>query len=485
MQIRHFAAVVIVLATAMAGPAYARTDVGHRVESLVVEGSTSKESRQVTVHLWYPAGRHAFRRAADTVYTSSLHGKTLVPERWDPLSWQVDAEIARDTAAVEVHRKPLPVIVFSHGSTNDPIDYAHTLERIAAKGFVVAAPYHVNNTQDDARMDFINGMVEPDLFACLDGRPAPCSRSVVPRSMEDRGRDITAILDELPDWFGDRVDAKRAGVLGHSRGTVTALAAAGGSTTWGFGPERRVKAVMGMAIGVPAITNGVDLTAVTVPAVLVAGGNDTNSEQIVSESAFRTINSADKLFVGLPMATHRTFDSTYCAQLQSAGAAFDTDHDNVVEPEELTNTRPILDRHTVSLIAASAPGFISGKAVHYCARAYFKRPVDIEQLVAATFNAEYACDGDSCAIAPPAVPPPPPRAVCVTTSVPCTGLDTDEVKEGMADIAGAFFRNALVREKGVRSSRWLSPKWLLKHVPMVGSACAVAGGDPVYPPCPG
>ena len=38
---------------------------------------------------------------------------------------------------------------------NDPIDYAYTLELIASEGFVVAAPYHVNNTQDDVRIDYI------------------------------------------------------------------------------------------------------------------------------------------------------------------------------------------------------------------------------------------------------------------------------------------------------------------------------------------
>jgi predicted dienelactone hydrolase len=39
------------------------------------------------------------------------------------------------------------VIVFSHGSVNDPIDYTWTLEGIARAGFIVAAPYHTNNTQ--------------------------------------------------------------------------------------------------------------------------------------------------------------------------------------------------------------------------------------------------------------------------------------------------------------------------------------------------
>ena len=129
------------------------------------------------------------------------------------------------------------MIVFSHGSNNDPIDYAHTLELIAGAGFVVAAPYHVNNTQDDARIDYVNQQAREQLHAtqrvlyCNDGLPpranfgtGDCSKSNVPLNMADRVRDISRILDELPRWFGNRVDVSRAGVMGHSRGTVTALA---------------------------------------------------------------------------------------------------------------------------------------------------------------------------------------------------------------------------------------------------------------------
>ncbi len=150
---------------------------------------------------------------------------------------------------------------------------------------------------------------------------------------------------------------------------------------------------MGMAIGAATVTAGVDLVDVTVPTVLVSGAKDANSVPAVSETAFTTISSADKLIVRLPLATHRSFDSTYCAQLQSAGAAFDTDPGSrgVLVPDEVTSTRPILDRHTFNLIAASPPQFLSGKAVHYCARRFFTRPVNIERLVAATPNAEYAC----------------------------------------------------------------------------------------------
>jgi predicted dienelactone hydrolase len=492
--------------------------VGHTVKRIVVQGSTlcpglvadpncTLEPRQVDVHLWYPADRRGLSDAPKTVYKSALHGNELIlpepiPSTWEPLSWSVEAEIARENAVIDRHGKAFPVIVFSHGSTNDPIDYAHTLELIAGEGFVVAAPSHVNNTQDDARTDFINTQAGAQLFACRDGRPSPCSRTNIPRSMQDRVRDISAVLNALPGWLGDRVDVARAGVMGHSRGTVTALAAAGGSSTWGFGPETRVKAIMGMAIGAPAITFAANLANVTVPAVLVAGGLDRNppDAQSVSQMAFDTIKSPDRLFVGIPNATHRSFDSTYCGQLQSAGAAFDLDHDGVVElPEldtdgdevversELDSTRAILDLHTVRLIAASAPGGASGKAIHYCASEFFTSPVDIRELVGAHAvatpgipSSEFSCSGEEvrvCAPLPSSECPP-------TNNVPCTGLDTEEVKSGVKEIAVAFFDTALKPDgnDGIHFKRYLAPKWLMKHVTMVGNAEAYAGPGSVCTP---
>jgi predicted dienelactone hydrolase len=401
--------------------------VGHRVENLVVPGSTQQESRKVKVHLWYPAEPGAFSTAPQTVYTSGLYGRTLIPELWDPLAWKIESPVARETAAIDPQGKPLPVIVFSHGSVNDPIDYASTLELIARAGFVVAAPYHVNNTQDDVRIDTINAAAaaqgRPALFPCDDGRPSPCSRTDVARSIDDRVRDISAILDALPRWFGTRVDAAKAGVMGHSRGTISALAAAGGSTTWGFGPERRVKAVMGMAIGVRTLKDAVNLASITVPTVLVAGGLDRNSVQAVSEEAYAAISSADKRFVAIPNATHRSFDSTYCTQLQSAAAIAQA------------NPRAILDAYSVPLIAASGPGGTSGKAVHYCAGSFFTNPVDIRPLVASTPLSEF----------PPTVGG---TSVCTTTSIPCTGLDTEEVKEKMSALAVEFFTAKLAGTAG-------------------------------------
>jgi len=416
----------VAMAAASDGSAAIRP-VGHTVKSIDVRGSAQGEQRQVAVHLWYPARRSDASASPRTVYRSALHG-VLLPELWDPLSWSVEARSAREGAAIDPAGKRFPVIVFSHGSVNDPIDYAHTLELIAAAGFVVAAPYHVNNTQDDVRIDYINTRAGSQLIPCNDGRPGPCSRTAVPFSMADRVRDISSVLDRLPAWLGHRVDVSRAGVLGHSRGTVTALAAAGGSADWSAPPglncvpaqpngehprhcwpglvrEPRVKAIMGMAIGGPPITFGADLSNVRVPTLLVAGTRDMTSPQEVSEAAFEQIATRRKAFIPIKNATHRSFDSTYCDQTQAAGAIAQA------------KTDAILDLHTFTGIV-NAP--TSGKAIDYCPFATFTNPTDIRGLVASLTG--FAVTQDN---------------------VPTTGLDTERVKHKMTALAVIFFGTAL------------------------------------------
>ena len=247
-------AATVVLSVAGGGATAAATDapVGHTVKPMVVPGSTQSEPRKVDVHLWYPADSQDFSARTKAVYTSALYGQELIPERWDPLSWKVEAELAREDAAIDPHGQPFPAIVFSHGSVNDPINYAHMLERIAGAGFVVAAPSHVTDTQEDVRIDYINaaGRHAPvQLQRRTDAArsrycrpstgtvPGPATR--VPQRMADRARDISKVLDELPGWFGARADMSRKWASsGHSRGTLSGLAAAGGSTAWGF-PDAR------------------------------------------------------------------------------------------------------------------------------------------------------------------------------------------------------------------------------------------------------
>ena len=126
-----------------------------------------------------PGGRLAARPKA--VYTSALHGEGPLPraDRWDPLSWKVEAEIAREGAAIDPARRGVPRDRVLARHMNDPIDYAHTLERIAAAGFVVAAP--ITRQQHPGR--------RPHRLHQRAGRLAPCRAAAAVQLQRRAGAD--------------------------------------------------------------------------------------------------------------------------------------------------------------------------------------------------------------------------------------------------------------------------------------------------------
>jgi predicted dienelactone hydrolase len=387
-------------------PAHAAL-VGHRIERLVVAGAAQGEPRAVDVHLWYPATAASAAARPKAMYTSPLYGRALIPGK-SPLSWTVEAELAREGAAIEPAGAAFPVIVFSHGNNNDPIDYAYTLEQLAAAGFIVAAPYHTNNSQDEVRIDFANAQGASPPIPCKDGRPSPCSRLEVPVGMADRVRDLTAILNAMPTWFGPRADTARAGLFGHSRGTVTALTALGGSDVWPVTVDRRFQAIMGMAIGTQAMTNGIRLADVKVPVLLVGGTLDATSPLSVSRFAYDHVTSPDKQLIEIQNGYHRTFDSTYCDQVRASGTIAAAD------------PNAVMDRQTFDQIALHPT---SGRPQDYCAQATFTQPV--ADLLFATNGFRVTA-----------------------TNVPTSGLDTNTVKSQMSALAVQFFTAKLARAAG-------------------------------------
>jgi predicted dienelactone hydrolase len=111
-----------------------------------------------------------------SVCTSRLNG--IPPASpGEPLSWAIGSRASFENLPIARGRRRFPVIVFSHGSQNNAIDYVYTLEALASFGFIVAAPDHVNDTQDHARIDFINSEAGFELISCFDGLVSPCARS--------------------------------------------------------------------------------------------------------------------------------------------------------------------------------------------------------------------------------------------------------------------------------------------------------------------
>ena len=123
-------------------------------------------------------------------------------------------------------KKPVPLIVISHGLGSDPQTFSYIAEHLASHGFAVAIPEHIETSANKFARFF-------------DGFERPPSPSV----FANRPLDITYLLDELekkyqpsPIWKR-RIDFNNVGILGQSFGGYTALAVGGAE----LNPEKLIE----------------------------------------------------------------------------------------------------------------------------------------------------------------------------------------------------------------------------------------------------
>jgi len=392
---------------------------------------TAGERRPMDVLLFYPADKTAHQSASPTVYVSRLNGKPIIdpnnPNRWVPMSYAVAAEGARGSVPVDQHGPRFPLIVFSHPAMSDPQNIAPTLERLASHGYVIAAPWHEGDTQDDRIIDVINGLAKTKIIPCFDGGPSPCLDAALQKAVQNRALDIAALIDAIPAYFGDRVDMERVGLFGQSRGVLTALAAAGGSTPFNIQAEPRIDAIMMLAIGMRSATVSMDLAKVAIPSLFVAGKIDRNTPMAISVEAFDTVSSQEKGLVIFELAEHGVYSINRCAHMQAAGAIFQAEPRAIGEQLTLENIMVSLN---------------SGTPIDYCRFDFFVNPVDIRPVVKTMTGFDVT-------------PANVPRQLDAVTAMPV-----------VLELANTFFDATLVKhdrdEEGPRFKRYLSPEYLLK-----------------------
>ena len=166
---------------------------------------------------------------------------------------------------------------------------------------------------------------------------------------------------------------------------------------------------MGLANGARDITFGADVQDITVPALLVGGELDPTT--LVSKEVFDRLPSTGKAFVLIPNAKHRHFDSGLCAETQSSGAI------------AVANSRAILDLQTVRTLVTGGSLRDNGRSMDYCGFETFTNPIDIRALVASLTAFNVTPD-----------------------NVPTTGLDSNDVKDEVVELAVIFFGHALDRD---------------------------------------
>ena len=113
-------------------------------------------------------------------------------------------------------RRPLPLVVISHGLGSDLTTFAYFAKHLASHGFAVAVPEHPGSSAKQIEA----------LLSGLDSNVTP------PEELIDRPLDIKFLLDRLAEQFGDEIDTNNVGMFGQSFGAYTTLALAGAELNW-------------------------------------------------------------------------------------------------------------------------------------------------------------------------------------------------------------------------------------------------------------
>src|SRR5450631_631951 len=172
------------------------------------KGSAPRTDRALTVELWYPA--RPARGAAHVVYTASLPSEPPAL----PARFSIPGVAVRDAPPAGTAH---PLVIVSHGYSNDPNAMTWLTENLASKGYVVAAIRH-----EDPPITDRTRFAEPLMRRPLD-------IAFVAQTLQS-----TLAADHL-------VDPKRTALVGYSMGGYGVLTAAGAT----LDPEGSVKWVPG------------------------------------------------------------------------------------------------------------------------------------------------------------------------------------------------------------------------------------------------
>jgi predicted dienelactone hydrolase len=156
--------------------------------------AVSRRDRALTVDLWYPA--QPAPRARRAVYTASFPSEPPAP----PVSFSVPGIALRDAAAAG---GGFPLVVVSHGYSNDPAAMSWLTENLASKGYVVAAIHH--------------------------GDPPITDRTKYAEPLLRRPLDIVFVAEALKSKLSAErlIDPSRLALVGYSQGGYGVLTAAG------------------------------------------------------------------------------------------------------------------------------------------------------------------------------------------------------------------------------------------------------------------
>jgi predicted dienelactone hydrolase len=171
------------------------------------KGSAPSADRALAVELWYPA--RPAPHAPHVVYTASLPSEPPAP----PAHFSIPGIAIRDAQRLGSGH---PLVIVSHGYSNDPNAMTWLTENLASKGYVVAAIHHED--------------------------PPITDRTRFAEPLMRRPLDIAFVAQTLQSMLAkdNFVDASRTALVGYSMGGYGVLTAAGATLDPDGGAVKRV-----------------------------------------------------------------------------------------------------------------------------------------------------------------------------------------------------------------------------------------------------
>lgn len=164
---------------------------------------------------------------------------------------------------------PHPLIIFSHGLTSQPDDYAALLASWAAAGFLVAGPKYPHTWYGAAQYD--------------------------PDDVVNQPADASQVITELLTSLAGRIDPHRIAAAGHSAGAITTVGLFSGTR------DDRLKA--GLMIAGRQMPQPAPFTGPAAPLLFVQGGEDGTVTYDQAYGAYSEV-PWPKGFLAIPEAGH-------------------------------------------------------------------------------------------------------------------------------------------------------------------------------------
>ncbi|MGC4817465.1 alpha/beta hydrolase family protein [Micromonospora sp. DT63] len=199
-------------------------------------------------------------------------GRALPTTIWYPAAGKAGGAVKRSAAAAQGR---FPVVMFSHGLTGRPEDYATLLTRWAAAGFVVAAPTfpHTSKGGDGNILDVLN-------------QPADVSYALT---------QVLALDGKAGDGLRGRLATDRVGAAGHSAGGVTTIGL--------FTASRDERLDAGVVFAGTAVGVGTAFAGATAPQLFVHGELDEVVDYAAGKAAYDKV-PWPKAMLSLPKGDH-------------------------------------------------------------------------------------------------------------------------------------------------------------------------------------